>query len=45
VEAPTRLADGRWVATLRAPAEPGSTRVTASVGGVELQVSPRLWWD
>ena len=45
MEAPTRLADGRWVATLRAPAEPGSTRVTVSVGGVELLVSPRLWWD
>jgi hypothetical protein len=45
VEAPTLQPDGSWRATLRAPSQPGSTRVEASVDGVAYQVAPRIWWD
>ncbi len=36
--------DGVWSASVRAPAVEGSTRVVATIDGVELRVRPRLWW-
>ncbi len=45
VDPPRLQTDGSWIATIRAPSYPGSTRVVASVDGVAYRVAPRIWWD
>ena len=44
VAAPHREGDA-WVATVRAPAHPGSTRFELRVNGAASGVHPRVWWD
>ncbi|MFO0627091.1 MAG: hypothetical protein U0325_15895 [Polyangiales bacterium] len=33
-----------WVARVRAPTRPGSTRLAITVDGVEAPLHPRVWW-
>ncbi len=45
LEAPMRRDGDRWIATLRAPATPGSARLEVRLDGRPLTVWPRVWWD
>ena len=42
---PVKEADGSYLFRVQAPNEPGSTRLSVTVDGVELKVFPRIWWD
>ena len=45
VVAPPRREGDAWVASVRAPATPGSTRFEFRVDGVASGVRPRVWWE
>jgi hypothetical protein len=39
------VVDGAWTWTVVAPTTPAVTRVIPTLGGSELRVHPKLWWD
>ena len=45
VVAPPRREGDAWVAAVRAPGAPGSTRFEFRVDGVASGVHPRVWWE